>query len=51
MAATDVGEDGPAELLADSFVTHGDASRISGDINVLTPRLTKHMFRFAECTR
>ncbi|KAG5764440.1 hypothetical protein H9Q72_007485 [Fusarium xylarioides] len=41
MAVADVGEDGPAELLADSFVTHGDASRISGDINVFNPENSK----------
>ncbi|KLP04317.1 Uncharacterized protein Y057_446 [Fusarium fujikuroi] len=33
--------DGSTELLADSFVTHGDASRISGDINVFNPESNK----------
>ncbi|SCV48701.1 related to polyketide synthase [Fusarium fujikuroi] len=33
--------DGSTELSADSFVTHGDASRISGDINVFNPESNK----------
>ncbi|EXK25963.1 hypothetical protein FOXG_11892 [Fusarium oxysporum f. sp. lycopersici 4287] len=41
MVFATVGEDGPAELLADSFVTHGDASRISGDIDVFNPENSK----------
>nr|ALQ32968.1 putative polyketide synthase [Fusarium sp. NRRL 25184] len=41
MAAATVEDDGPAELVAGSFVTHGDASRISGDINVFNPKTNK----------
>ncbi|CVL03383.1 probable polyketide synthase [Fusarium mangiferae] len=41
VAVPAVDGDGPTELLADSFVTHGDASRISGDINVFNPENNK----------
>ncbi|KAF9775208.1 hypothetical protein IL306_006708 [Fusarium sp. DS 682] len=41
MTATTVDHEGSAELVADSFVTHGDASRISGDINVFNPETNK----------
>ncbi|KAF4952472.1 hypothetical protein FGADI_6706 [Fusarium gaditjirri] len=41
MTAPTVGDGGLTKLMADSFVTHGDASRISGDINVFSPETNK----------
>ncbi|KAF4442643.1 putative polyketide synthase [Fusarium austroafricanum] len=41
MPATTESYEADGELLADSFVTHGDASRISGDINVFNPETNK----------
>nr|ALQ32784.1 putative polyketide synthase [Fusarium babinda] len=41
MPVTSAHDETTAELMADSFVTHGDANRITGDINVFNPDTNK----------